>query len=100
MLYQMRLYFKCAELLLEKNAEGEYILQMGTEVLGTFSSEKRALVAFNRMRRDLESKMPPTDISDAERRQLLDKYLADSLVQHNSLRDEIKKRPAKSRTFG
>ncbi len=100
MLYQMRLYFKRAELLLEKNAEGEYVLQMGTEVLGTFSSEKRALAEFNRVRRDLESKMPPMELSDTEKRRLLDRYLADSLVQHNSLRDEIKKKPAKSRTFG
>ena len=89
-----------AELLLEKNAEGEHILKMGTELLGTFSSEKRALAAFNRLRRDLESKMPPREVSDAERQQLLDRYVADTLVQHNSLRNEIKKKPSKSRTFG
>ena len=48
----------------------------------------------------MESKMPPTEITDAERRQLLDRYLADNLVQHNSLRNEIRKKPSKSRTFG
>jgi hypothetical protein len=100
MLHQMKLYFKHAELLLEKNPEGVYVLQMGAKVLGTFSREKQALDAFNRVRRDMESKMPPTEITDAERRQLLDRYLADNLVQHNSLRNEIRKKPSKSRTFG
>jgi hypothetical protein len=96
----MRLYFKRAELLLECNAEGKFVLQMGNEVLGTFSAEKRAVSEYNRVRRDLESKMPPAELTDAERRELLDRYLADDLVKHNSLRAEIRKKPPKSRTFG
>jgi hypothetical protein len=96
----MKLYFKCAELLLEKNTEGKYVLQMEAKVLGIFSSEKRALAEFNRVRLDLERMMPPAEISDVERRQLLERYIADGLVQHNSLRNEIRKKPAKSRTFG
>jgi hypothetical protein len=96
----MRLYFKRAELLLEKNLEGVYVLQMEGKILGTFSGERKALDAYNRVRRDLESKMPPTETTDAQKRELLDRDTADNLLQHNSLRNEIRKKPSKSRTFG
>jgi hypothetical protein len=100
MLYRVRLYFKRAELLLEKNKEGTFVLQMEDKILGTFTNERKAVAEFNRLRRDLERTMPPTEMNNAEKRQLLDRYVADTLVKHNSLRDELVKKPPKSRTFG
>ena len=73
---------------------------MRSEVLGRFKYEKKAVAEYNRIRKDLEAKLPPTDLNDADRRALLEKYLADSLVAHNSLRAEPKRKPPKSRTFG
>jgi hypothetical protein len=95
----MRLYFAKAELLLEKVAE-EYVLTMAAEELGRFKQEKKAVTEYNRIRRDLEAKLPPTELSEEDRRVLLGKFLADGLVGHNSMRAEIRKKPAKSRTFG
>jgi hypothetical protein len=96
----MKLYFKRAELLLDKNADGEYVLQMADEILGTYKQERKAVAAYNRIRRDLEAKLPPTELSADDRRALWARYVADSLVQHNSLRNAPAKKPSKSRTFG
>jgi len=96
----MRLYFKPAELLLEQNADGDYILQIGGKALAAFKSEKKAVAEYARIRRELEAKLPPTELTPAERAALLEKYLADNLVIHNSLRDEPRRKPARSRTFG
>jgi len=96
----MKLYFKRAELLLDQSPEGDYILQMGKEILGRFRREKKAITEYNRIRRELEAKLPPTEISPKEKQATLDRYLADNLVGHNSLRGGPPKKPAKSRTFG
>jgi hypothetical protein len=93
------LYFAKAELLLEKVAD-DYVLTMGTEELGRFKQEKKAIAEYNRLRRDLEAKLPPTELNDEDRRVLLGKFLADGLVGHNSMHAEMRRKPAKSRTFG
>jgi len=96
----MRLYFKPAELLLRQKESGEYVLELNGELSATFKSEKRALAEYNRIRRELEKKLPPIDVGAAEREKLLKYYIGDNLVKHNSLRDGPAKKPAKSRTFG
>ncbi len=96
----MKLYFAKADLSLHKNDAGDYVLEQCGELLETFKSEKKALAKYNRIRLDLEAKMPSAEVTDEERRALLEKYLADSLVKHNSLRDEMVKKPPRSRTFG
>jgi hypothetical protein len=96
----MRLYFAKADLLLHKNEKGEYCLEQCGQVLEIFKSERQAVAKYKRIRADLETEMPPTEITEHERRTLLEKYLADNRVQHNSLRAEPQRKPAKSRTFG
>jgi hypothetical protein len=97
----MRLYFKPGELLLEETQPGEYVLRMGSEVLGTFKQSKRAIAEYNRVRRDFEKKLPPLATSDEDRRMTLERYLADGLVQHNSFKPQEKKSASKkTRTFG
>jgi hypothetical protein len=96
----MKLYFQRAELLLEKNVDGQYILKMADEILGTFHHERKAVAAYNRIRRDLETKLPPTELTAADRRVLLERYVGDNLVQHNSLKNAPAKKPSRSRTFG
>jgi len=86
----MRLYFAKAELLLQ-SVEGEFILEMGGRELGRFKQEKKAVSAYNRIRKELEQNEPPREVSDAERRRLLQEYLANSLVGHNSWLEPQKK---------
>jgi hypothetical protein len=94
----VKLYFKRAELLLHE-VEGKYVLEMAGRVLGTYTHEKRAVTEYNLLRRELEEKLPPAEVSDAERLAILERYLADDLVGHNSWRP-ARKKIGKSRTFG
>jgi hypothetical protein len=95
----MKMYFQRAELLLESNDAGEYVLQMKGTVLARFRQEKRAIAEYNKIRRELENQLPPAKMTESEKQLLLQQYLADNLVGHNSYRPPAKK-PAKSRTFG
>ena len=47
----------------------------------------------------LKRGLPPAEISDAERKAIMERYVADNLVGHNSWRAEQKK-SGSSRTFG
>jgi hypothetical protein len=72
---------------------------MAGQVIESFTSEKRAVSAYNRIRRELEEKLPPAEVTDAERKAIMERYLNDNLVGHNSWRPAEKK-SGSSRTFG
>jgi hypothetical protein len=88
----MRLYYARAELLLQ-SVDGEFLLEMAGKELGRFKQEKKAVSAYNSIRKELEQKEPPQEVSDAERKRLLQEYLANSLVGHNSWLDRRKSSP-------
>ena len=93
----MRLYFKRAELLLHE-LDGKFVLEMEGKLLETFTHEKKAVAAYNRIRQELEAKMPPTEMTDADRKAIFNQYLANTLASRDSSRKEKKVNP--SRTFG
>jgi hypothetical protein len=93
----MRLYFKRAELLL-READGKFVLEMEGQIVETFNKENKAVAAYNRIRRELEAKMPPSEMTDADRKMILDQYLRDTLASRKSSTEEKKVNP--SRTFG
>lgn len=72
------------------------MLEMAGKELGRFKQQGRAVSAYNRIRKELEEKMPPTEVSAEERERLLQQHLAESLVGHNSWL-EPQKKVAKSR---
>jgi hypothetical protein len=94
----MKLSFPPAELVLH-DADGDFVLEMAGKELGRFKQEKRAVSEYNRIRRELEKKLPPTEVTDQERRALLESYLADKLVGVYSARVP-KKKTGRTRTFG
>jgi hypothetical protein len=95
------LYFKPFDLRLRKNEQGEHVIGQCGTVTRTFSSEKKAVAYFHRVRDELEKSLPPRiEISDDERRELLEKYLADNPMPRNSLNENVPKKPSKSRRFG
>lgn len=97
----MKLYFKPAELELADDSEGVFVLRMAGDVVATFAKPKPALEAYNRLRRELETKFPVSEPSAEERAELLRQLVAESLVQHNSFKAPEKKTASrKSRTFG
>jgi hypothetical protein len=95
------LYFKPFDLRLRQNEHGEHVIEQCGTVTRTFSSEKKAVAYFHRVRDELEKSLPPRmGLSDVERRELLDKYLADNPTPRNSLNENAAKKPSKSRRFG
>ena len=95
------LYFKPFDLRLRKNEQGEHVIEQCGVVTKAFSSEKRAVAYFHQVRDELEKSLPPRmELSDDERRELLEKYLADNPTPRNSLNENAAKKPSKSRRFG
>ena len=95
------LYFKPFDLRLRQNEQGEHVLEPCGTVTRTFSSEKRAVAYFHQVRDELAKSLPPRiELSDEERRELLERYLADNPTPRNSLNENVAKKPSKSRRFG
>ncbi|SRR6266571_3348749 len=97
----VKLSFIPADLHLSTDVGGQFkVTFQGTEIFRTSSSTK-ALKKFNEVKKELEEKFPKHDLSDEEKRELLQRSISDSLVKHNSLKPEKKKSAARStRTFG
>ena len=93
----MKLYFARAELLLQKQGD-EFVLSVGANLLNRFTAEKKAVAEFNRIRRELEARLPPTEPTEADKQTVYAKFIAESLIGRN-LSDK-KHKPNKSRTFG
>jgi hypothetical protein len=95
------LYFKPFDLRLRQNEQGEHVLEQCGTVTRTFSSEKKAVGYFHQVRDELEKPLPARmELSDEERRELLEKYLADNPRPRNSLNENTARKPSKSRRFG
>ena len=80
----MKLLFSPAELLLETDATGEYVLQLKGSVIGRFKQQKKAVAEFNKHCRELEAAMPTVDLTAEQKQELYKKAVGDSLVGHNS----------------
>lgn len=80
----MKLFFSPADLLLEADDKGDYVLLLKGNVIGRFKQPKKAIAQFNKHRLELEKEMPATDLTPEEKRTLLKEAVGDSLVGHNS----------------
>jgi len=95
------LYYKPGDLRLRPNEHGEHIIEKCGTVTETFNSEKKAVARFNRIREELEkTQPPPPQVSEEERRALLENYLADNPTPRTSLNENAPKKPSSSRRFG
>lgn len=94
------LYFKPFDLRLRQNEQREHVIEQCGTVTKAFGSEKKAIAYFHQLRHELEKSLPPRKLSDEERRELLEKYLADNPTPRTSLNENAVKKPSKSRRFG
>jgi hypothetical protein len=95
------LYYEPGKLRLRPGEHGEHVIEQCGTVTETFTSEKKAIARFERIRADFEKALPPkAEVSDEERRQLLEKYLADNPTPRNSLNENAPRKPSSSRRFG
>lgn len=94
----MKLSFIPADLHLVSD-DGEFKVTLeGTEVFRSSSSTK-AVKKFREIKKGLEERFPAHDLSDEEKKELLQRAIGDALVQHNSVRPE-RKAINRTRTFG
>jgi len=85
-----------------KTAEsGEYVVRLqNADVLKT-KSPKMALARYNEIRTHMETLFPAPSLTPEERAELWRHHAADSLVGHNSFKEQPRKRRRGStRTFG
>jgi hypothetical protein len=97
----MNLSFLPADLHLTKTQDGFYVVTLQGQELHRSRSDKKALAKYNKVRRELEAQFPAHEMSPEKKAELLNKYIGESLVAHNSLRPlEKKKKISSTRTFG
>lgn len=97
----MKLSFLPGALFLNRSDDGTYLLTVeGEEILRT-KSQRAALAEFSKLRQEMETRFPARDLTPEEKKEILQRSIADSLVGHNSLGGRKKKTTAGStRTFG
>lgn len=98
----MKLSFLPADLHLTKERDGSYVIAMqGEEILRT-SVEKKALMKFNELRRNLEAQFPAHEMSPEQKREALMNLIGDIKFTQvrNSMKKPKKDKIAKTRTFG
>lgn len=97
----MNLSFLPGDLHLCQNESGLFVVKMaGREILLT-KSRRAAVSKFNTLRIELEKRFPSREPTAAEKAELLQREINDSLLGHNSLGGRKKKTTAGgTRTFG
>ncbi len=98
----MKLSFLPGNLHLSEEQDGTYLIVMQGEELFRTRIEKKALLRFNALRRELESQFPAHEPTAEERRAALEKYLMDyKAIQVRASTKPPKKDKVKgTRTFG
>ena len=98
----MRLSFFPADLHLNKEQDGTYLVTMqGQELLRT-RHEKKAIARFNGLRKELETQFPAHELTAEEKRATLQKYLLDykAAEVRASTKPPKKEKISGTRTFG
>jgi hypothetical protein len=80
--------------------KGEFVVTLDSKEVLRTRSQKRAVAKFNELRKEMEQQFPNRDLSAEEKKALLQKEIADSLVGHNALRPRKKSTAKSTRTFG
>lgn len=97
----MNLSFLPADLHLNQDERGFFIVRVGEHRILSTKSQRSAISKFNNLRAELEQQFPSRKPTDAEKAALLQREINDSLIGHNSLGGRKKKTTARStRTFG
>ena len=97
----MNLSFIPGDLHLFKRADGLFVVKLAGHEIFASKTQRAALVKFNTLRAELESRFPMQQPTAEDKAELLRREINDSLVAHNSLGGRKKKTTAGgTRTFG
>jgi uncharacterized protein YhaN len=97
----MKLSFFPGQLLLDTTQDGAFHVTVAGEEIFRTQSQRRAVEKFNSIRKEMEERFPPAELSQAEKAEAFKRMVLDSMVRHNSLGGRKKKSTAGgTRTFG
>lgn len=97
----MKLSFLPGELHLSKTMGGDYVIKIQGEEVFTTRNEKKAIIKFNTLRKEMESKFPPHDITPEERKAILQRMIVHQMMGEvkRDMASPVKKKN-KTKTFG
>jgi len=96
----MKISYIPGDLHLYTDEDGFCCLVLKGETIGRFRSQKEGIRRFNELRSGFEEKLPPREMSDEEKRDLLVREIGESLTRHTSLRKAGPKKRTGTRKFG
>jgi hypothetical protein len=98
----MKLSFLPADLHLHKKRDGTYLVTLRGEELLSTPIERKAVVRFNALRKELEAQFPARDVTPEEKRTVLEKYVQDykAAEVRASTKPPKKDKVRGTRTFG
>jgi hypothetical protein len=97
----LNMSFVPGQLELKTAESGEYVVRLQNEEVLKTKSPKVALARYNEIRTQMETLFPAAEFTPEERAELWRRHTADSLLDHNSRREQPKqRRRGSTRTFG
>lgn len=76
----MNLSFLPSELHLNKTAESDYVIKIQGEEVFTTQNEKKAITKFNALRKEMEAKRPPHEITPGEKKAILQRMILHQMM--------------------
>lgn len=97
----MNLSFLPGELRLSKTANGDYVITIQSEEVFTTRIEKKAILKFNALRKDMESQFPPHEITPEQKKAILQRMIMHQVMGEvkRDMASSAKKKN-KTKTFG
>jgi hypothetical protein len=95
----MKLSFVPGELYLTEE-DGSFCVSFKGNPVLTTKAKKKALDKYHAIRKELEASFPAPELTQDQKEEIRRQASLDSLLSHNSLRSQLRKKPARSRTFG
>lgn len=97
----MKLAFMPGKLFLEKKSDGLFYLTLQDEEILVTDNEKKAIKNYNEIRKEMEEKYPPTELSVEEKRIQFFNWVYSKLdVSREAKKPGRKYQPGSTNTFG
>ena len=97
----MKFSFLPGDLHLTTDEDSHFTVSIAGQVLLRSRSRKAAVEKYNELRKEMEARFPARELTAAEKAEVFQREIGDSLVGHNSLGGRKKKTTARgTRTFG
>lgn len=97
----MNLSFLPGDLHLNKTTDGDYVIKIQGEEVFTTRNEKKAIIKFNALRKDMESQFPAHEMTPEQKKAILQRMIMHQVMGEvkRDMASPVKKKN-KTKTFG